>query len=690
MKFILIKYNEIIKLMNLPSKKIINRYIYLFSYNLIKNIIYDEDNSKKTENIRKNKHLKKIKLFIAIANEKINHRIAKYSSNKETRKLKELTTEYSKENFENIILFLKQQNQIYIGDILDNILIQICGFAMKIDPYETISENIFDNLNSNKGDLEDTERVRKFINVEVFKDTKIRQNLYPPFKSITICPFLYLLFYSYKAKLDVINNNQKYYNYNITKCIFNYYFDNIKNYFINGISKTINSCLSDKLEEEDQSLFFNIHYLAKYLFKEFDKINKLLDENVNDDIKLKQETPIGLIEYFFYILFIYYKTKTDHLINYSKPNNNKENNIINIPFTYDMEYGFINCFYALMVTSPIKTIKNIKHVSFCQNNLGDIGLFEIGKVLIFNKEIETLNYNKNLLRSFYFSYFTYTQRIFKNYTIKKISLNNNIYIKEDFDILLCEIIKIFKGLKVINISNNELKSGIKNFCIELKKLYRENKCEIEELNFDKCIINDESIYELSELLKLKKCKLKILNLNKSNLKDAPKIFKCIKKNKSLLKLYVSNCKINNNMIKIINKIISLSPNLEEIDIAKNCIKSSDHLTRLLNRAKVIVDEHSHLTVKTSIINNSVHLCFLDISQNPIDYFQTKFIDNLKDIIPKSNLKILDCTKIIFGANPLFYEQKEKTKSQNDYSEYTKSNFIILNEKNKSDKVKLIV
>ena len=48
----------------------------------------------------------------------------------------------------------------------------------------------------------------------------------------------------------------------------------------------------------------------------------------------------------------------------------------------------MNSFYALMITSPIKSIKNIKNVSFRQNNLADIGLFEIEKYLYL---IEKLN-----------------------------------------------------------------------------------------------------------------------------------------------------------------------------------------------------------------------------------------------------------------------------------------------------------
>ena len=66
--------------MNIPPRKIINRDIYLFIYNLLKYIIYDEDKPEKFEKILKEKHLEKINLFISIYNEKINKKIEKYSN----------------------------------------------------------------------------------------------------------------------------------------------------------------------------------------------------------------------------------------------------------------------------------------------------------------------------------------------------------------------------------------------------------------------------------------------------------------------------------------------------------------------------------------------------------------------------------------------------------------------------------
>ena len=58
----------------------------------------------------------------------------------------ELRREYSKENFENIIKFVKTHNVIYGGEILENILLKLFSSIMKIPQKETINKYIYYNL----------------------------------------------------------------------------------------------------------------------------------------------------------------------------------------------------------------------------------------------------------------------------------------------------------------------------------------------------------------------------------------------------------------------------------------------------------------------------------------------------------------------------------------------------------------
>ena len=125
---------------------------------------------------------------------------------------------------------------------------------------------------------------------------------------------------------------------------------------------------------------------------------------------------------------------------------------------------------------------------------------------------------------------------------------------------------------------------------------------MQQLNLNKCSLDESSIYELSELLKSKYCKLKILNLNRNNLRDIPKLWKCIKKNNSLIKLYVNKSFINNNSINLINRAISCHLSLESLEIDKSNVKNSVLLIRVIKRTKVVLTMEEEKD-KEKIIHN---------------------------------------------------------------------------------------
>ena len=113
--------NDIKKEVNgffINSKLLIDRNIYKFLFKLLYCIFIKSDRQKE----EKNKLQKQI--------DKINKELIK-TNNK-------LNTEYSKDNLINIVKFVKQQNNLYAGEIIENILIIIFSFAFK-----TGKENIF-------------------------------------------------------------------------------------------------------------------------------------------------------------------------------------------------------------------------------------------------------------------------------------------------------------------------------------------------------------------------------------------------------------------------------------------------------------------------------------------------------------------------------------------------------------------
>ena len=617
------------KRINFPSRRIINKNIYLFTYSLLKSILFSDYKESNTSKSQKSEKGDKLKRFIDMANAKF---FPQNNNNIQTQD--KLTTEYSKENFDTIIDFIKLQNSIYAGEILEDILIEIFGEVMVNNPKQTINEYIFDNLRNSNGSKNEAD-FKKLIDINKIKDDKIKKDLKcltPPFSIRNIYPFRYLLLRIYEKKFEIIN------------C------ENCKKEYINDFCM-VSSRGIEKLKKMSK-------IISKY-------------ESGKQTYKPKKNS-INFFKCFFFTLFVNEKIKHDPLMEYNYSKNYDKKKIINMPYTYDIDYGFINLTNAIIIISPIKLDKRIKNVSLKQNNIGDIGLFEMGKALLFNPEIKVLNYSKNLLRSDYWKYFIFIQKMLDNFKLKELNISNNKYLKEDFDNILCNIIKNFKGLETLNISINELKSGITKFCIELNKLYRLGKCKLKELNLSKCCLDHSSLYELSEVIKSKYCKLETLVLSKNNLKDFSKLFTAIKKNNSLIKLIMRKCCINNNSVKKINEFINKSKTLESLDISKNIFKSSDTLCRIIARTKIL---NKSLSENAKIMENYTHLINLDISNNPIEYMQNKFSTLLQEFIEVSNLIILDSSRMLYTDNLNRYLKSIEGKEQTEYTDFVKNNLV---------------
>ena len=125
------------------SQNYINSNILLVVFSLFKFIFIkrkEETTSKKIE--------EKLDNFIEKINEKIIKNEKKY-----------INKDYSIDNFKNIFLFVKTQNVILAGDIIEGILIYIFSFAFHADQDQTFGKYLFSNLsiikNPNNYDLAD-------------------------------------------------------------------------------------------------------------------------------------------------------------------------------------------------------------------------------------------------------------------------------------------------------------------------------------------------------------------------------------------------------------------------------------------------------------------------------------------------------------------------------------------------------
>ena len=269
--------------------------------------------------------------------------------------------------------------------------------------------------------------------------------------------------------------------------------------------KYINKDFSDK-----QRIFYDFYKALK------EKSTTLLDKDITNNSIMNLVSnlyfpnefgkisiaPEKILQSFLIQVFMYNYYKNSLSMDYKAEK--LDNSIISLKdINFEGRFSYI-------AIAPIKIEPRISEVELPHNNIRECGLYELGKVLLFNKSIKNINANTSFLRNNYLDYLNNALGIYDNYSVKELhlSFNNLKDISEEF-------LAKFKELKTLNLKMNELKGGISIFLMVLKKLYRKGETKLENLCLDKCLLDDSSFYELGELLKCKYCKLKKLYLNKN-------------------------------------------------------------------------------------------------------------------------------------------------------------------------------
>ena len=301
--------------LNFPPKAIINKEIYLFLFSLLKSIfIFDSENRKK-----------KIEKIDTISN-KI----------KDIYKI-ELKREYSKKNFQNIIQFVKNQNLIYAGEILENIVLSIFTSIMSIPQNETINNYIYNNL-LNIYSIKNKDEKARNEEIDFIQNFIIYDNLYPEElknKNIFFQPYSiiqtileYFLALIYKLRINSIKNNKKNVKDQYHKISFNLY---------NNSSK-----YSENKEEKN---------LTKNSIIEFENnIDKIID-NYKEGSQITPNT--NIISYFFFTLFVNYQTINNRLMKFYIDNKDI-NKFACVPYEYNIVGGSMKGFYAILISSPMR------------------------------------------------------------------------------------------------------------------------------------------------------------------------------------------------------------------------------------------------------------------------------------------------------------------------------------------------
>ena len=635
---------------NIPPSTIINRENYVFLYNLLKSIFIYDSNSENVKRISK-----KLELFSKKIKDKYNILLKR---------------EYSRENFENIIKYVKIQNKQYGGEILESIIISIFTSIMTIPQKETINKYIYHNLGY-VYDLKNKEEEKQKEEIDYIRSFIIYNKLYPEelrnkeifFQSYKMIPTIleYFICLIYKLKLD----SAKYFN--------------IKGQ--NAYNKISYSLYKNALKNWKNNEEKNI--LENSLIDLSNKINQILENYKKNDMS---KNKISIISFFFFTLFTNYQIINSRLINFNTKNNDK---YADVEYDYNLSGSLMKGHNALLVCSSMRQDKRIKKISLKENNLGELGMFELGKTIIFNPHIKILNYNNNKLYNYYFHYLNKSTEIFNNNMIEEINLQYN-NLTNDIGDYLCDILKKFTNLKSINLSRNNINSGMAKFFHCLKLLYRQKKSKLEKIYLNSCKLDKLALYELAECLKSKYCKLKCLYLNINNINDsrAEFLMNSIKKNKSLEKIYLGRNIIGNSSTEKICKMISrFNKSIETIYLNNNQIQNNDNLLRIISRTKIIysLDENKNRNRNILIINlnkNNI-LKNLDISKNNIYIRNKNQLLLFRSLINDTYLSCLDYSVILKDID---HHEIFETKYYKDYNKELNSFIgninLIKNERNK--------
>ena len=599
---------------------ILNRNIFLFTYTLLKYIF-----------------LKKIQSYYNTINNKLNTWLPFINKNIIKSEDEFISMDYTKENLINIILFMKKQNKKYCGDIIENILIFIFSKVFYTDKENAIYKYVFNNLSKIREHPQDLENWIKNDKIAPYefrspktlfekdgreneynlKDTKYKSELYTFLRHIL------------KEKYSGIFSEK--YNYKHKKYMF---YINQGDYFCYEISLLIYNEIKRTKKEHtilDKDIYTNsIMNIASNLSSPLSEENKPVNQ---------------LILSFFSQVYIYYQNKNSPLLDYTT----QEEELARIPFVYDLKGGCIEGRFSYVCICPLRIGDFVSNISLKQNNLRESGLYELGKVCVFNNNVLLIECDTCLIRSTYLDYFTKGMGVFVNNSVVEINFSYN-YLRENSDESLIKIIKHFKNLKTLNLSSNDIHKGLDGFFIALKKLYRKKQTKLENLILNRCALEESSFYELSELLKCKFCLLKKIYFNNNAIPINFNFLKRLKKNKSLCEIYFNKAEINNSSVYDIMKIISHS-NVRTLYLFKNNLNNFNDFLRILYRTKIIKNKNKNDIFEEIIINEDTALVNLDLSNNEFPIKNTEQIKLLKKIILETTLYCLDICHIIYDASP---------------------------------------
>ena len=93
-----------------------------------------------------------------------------------------------------------------------------------------------------------------------------------------------------------------------------------------------------------------------------------------------------------------------------------------------------------------------------ENRFEAQGMLELYKAIIFNKNIKKISINNCTIKSKYLKEISQFFSIFTNDNVEILDMKLN-YLNSDVDAYLAQLISSLRGLKTLNLSDNNLKCG---------------------------------------------------------------------------------------------------------------------------------------------------------------------------------------------------------------------------------------
>ena len=550
---------------------------------------------------------------------------------------KYINFDYSIKNFENIIDFVRFQNKIYAGEIVEGILIYTFSFSFYADKDKTFGYYIFSSIYKMKDP-------NNFEIVYMFKQNKFIPD---ELKNIKL-----LLLKDFKCENSIQNDNLITYdqkNSVILNLLFRIFVEKYINIKIERKNnKAVYYIIRGKTNNQEisETIYNDLRQNPETILDKDIACNSIMNIELNIFLPKRfgylSRIPIKLFRALLIQVFIYYQNKHSPLMKFIIKEENED--YAPIPYIYDLRGAYIEGRFAYIILSPIRIEPKIEKIVLSQNNLRECGFYEIGKVIIFNKNVKAIDFSTSLLRTNYLEYLNCSLCLFDNYSVEILNLSFN-YLKDNCEEYLSKLITHFKGLKTLNLNSNDFKRGLSSFFVVLKNLYRKNESKLEILLISRCLLDDSSYYELGELLKNKYCKLKKLFLLHNTIPPDTNFLKKLKKNKSLTEIYLTKIGIGNSETNDITRIIS-NTKIRYLYLNKNKITNNNDFLRILFRTKFIIEKNVFYDNK-----DEPFLMNLDLSNNELFPRNCSHLILLKNFMKETTLSCLDISHILYGPNP---------------------------------------